>query len=427
MMKPLRIGLLGLGTVGAGTVRVLADNAPELEQRTGRALKVVRAAVRDPHKARDCDLHGVQIDADADALVRDPDVDVVVELMGGTERARELVCAALAAGKPVVTANKALIAECSDAVFAAARASGQAVAFEAAVAGGIPIIKVLREGLAGNRIDEVAGIINGTTNYILTRMSQDGVEFAPALAEAQAKGYAEADPTFDVEGIDAAHKLAILAALAFGVPMRTDWIRTIGLTQVSSADIRYAKELGYRVKHLAIARRGAAGIELRVEPTLVPKNSFVAKIDGVMNGVMLSGNAVGSTGLHGPGAGALATASSVVADLVDIALGRALATPLSADSASAVVPAEVETAFYLRMQVADRPGVMKEISTVLAGLEISIEAIVQREVEAEQDATVVLLTHSVRTGALERAVEALQSLPVVHGPIVRMRVEHLEQ
>ncbi|MGJ8668816.1 MAG: homoserine dehydrogenase [Oceanococcus sp.] len=422
----LKIGLLGLGTVGSGCVKVLRENAQEINARAGQTIQIVRAAVRDPSQSRDCDLSGIAIDSDADGLVADPNVDVVVELMGGTGRARELVLAALANGKSVVTANKALIAEHGGEIFAAASAANCKIAFEAAVAGGIPIIKALREGLSANRVDEIAGIINGTTNFILSRMEADGAAFADVLAEAQALGYAEADPTFDVEGIDAGHKLAILATLAFDIPLATDQLHTIGVGVVSAQDIRYASEQGYRIKHLAIARRSDAGVELRVEPTLVPKAAFVAKVDGVMNGVSIKGNAVGSTGFYGPGAGGMATASAVVADIVDVALGRALPSPPMANSLPIVAVADVVSAHYLRMQVRDEPGVLKTISSILAALGISIEAMVQKEINDKQ-AEVVLITHEVSTGILRQALDELAGSGVVQGTIVQMRVEHLSE
>lgn len=422
----LKIGLLGLGTVGAGTVTVLRENHQDISARAGREIEIVRAAVRDPALARECNLSGIEVDSDADALVADPRIDVVVELMGGIGRARELVLAALANGKSVVTANKALIAEHGKEIFECAQQHGQIVAFEAAVAGGIPIIKALREGLVGNRIDEIAGIINGTTNFILSRMEADGADFAEVLAEAQAKGYAEADPTFDVEGIDAGHKLAILATLAFDIPLATDQLHTIGVGKVSAEDITYASELGYRIKHLAVARRGEAGVELRVEPTLVPKVAFVAKVDGVMNGVSICGNAVGTTGFYGPGAGGMATASAVVADIVDVARGHAIAPPAMAQDVEFVPQSAVVSAHYLRMQVTDQSGVMNTISGILAGLDISIEAMVQKE-SGHGQAEVVLITHEASTGAINQAMTELEARDAVHGSIVQMRLEHLSE
>lgn len=420
----LKIGLLGLGTVGCGTVNVLRENAREIEARAGCPIEIVRACVRDPARARDCDLTGIEIDTDADALVADPRIDVVVELMGGIGRARELVLAALANGKSVVTANKALIAEHGAEIFEAAQAQGRFLAFEAAVAGGIPIIKALREGLAGNRIEQIAGIINGTTNFILSKMEAEEAAFAEVLAEAQELGYAEADPSFDIEGIDAGHKLAILATLAFDMPLATAHLNTVGVSRVSAQDIDYASELGYRIKHLAIARHSEAGVELSVEPTLVPKTAFVGKIDGVMNGIAISGNAVGTAGFYGPGAGALATASSVVGDLVDIARGHVVAPPAMREDIRILPQTEVVCAHYLRLEVRDRSGVMKTISTILAELDISIEAMLQREAH-DDHASVVLLTHEISMGYMMQAIEQLEASEVVQGPIMRLRVEHL--
>lgn len=422
----LKIGLLGLGTVGGGTVQVLRDNATQIAQRAGTDIQIVRAAVRDASKARDIDLSGIQVDSDADALIADPNIDLVVELMGGVGRARELVLAALANGKSVVTANKALIAEHGLEIFAAAEQGGGQLAFEAAVAGGIPVIKAVREGLAGNQISEIAGIINGTTNFILTKMESDGADFADVLAEAQAKGYAEADPTFDVEGIDAGHKLAILAMLAFDMQLATEQLQTIGVGKVTVEDIEHADEMGYRIKHLAMARLHETGVELRVEPTLVPKAAFVAKVDGVMNGVAIKGNAVGTAGFYGPGAGALATASAVVADIVDLARGNGLAVPSTHAQRSVLAQSEVISGHYLRMQVQDRAGVMSAISSALAQHQVSIEAMVQKET-GEGQAEVVLITHDVAKGQLDEALQGLEASDVVNGAITHLRVEQLSE
>jgi homoserine dehydrogenase len=317
-MRPVNVGLLGIGTVGGGTINVLARNAEEIARRAGRSIRITRASARDLTKPRICDTAGIELTTDSRSLVDDPELDVIVELIGGTDVARELVLGAIASGKHVVTANKALIAHHGNEIFAAAHERGVMVAFEAAVAGGIPIIKTLREALAGNRIEWLAGIINGTGNFILTQMSEAGRAFDEVLAEAQQLGYAEADPTFDVEGIDAAHKLSILAAIAFGKPIAFDRVYTEGISQVTPLDIGYAEQLGYRIKHLGIARRTEAGIELRVHPTLVPARQLLAAVDGVMNAVLVKGDAVGPTLYYGAGAGAEATASSVVADLVDV-------------------------------------------------------------------------------------------------------------
>lgn len=423
----LKIGLLGLGTVGSGCVNVLREGASEIMQRAGQEIEIVRAAVRDPALQRDCDLAGISVDTDADALVADPNVDVVVELMGGIGRARELVLAALANGKSVVTANKALIAEHGGEIFEAAQQSGGDVAFEAAVAGGIPIIKALREGLSGNRIEEIAGIINGTTNFILSRMEADGSAFVDVLAEAQAKGYAEADPTFDVEGIDAGHKLAILATLAFDMPLATAQLHTVGVGLVAAEDIEYADELGYRIKHLAIARRSDAGVELRVEPMLVPRQAFVAKVDGVMNGISIKGNAVGTAGFYGPGAGAMATASSVVADIIDVARKRVVPPPAMRNDLNVIAQSDVVSAHYLRMQVRDESGVLKTISSILAGLQISVEAMMQKELDEPEAAEVIIVTHEASMGALHQAMDELAASGAVQGDIVQMRVEQLSE
>ncbi len=424
-MQPLRIGILGLGTVGAGTVRVLTDNADSITQRAGRPMQVVAAAVRDPHQPRDCQLAGMRLETDPLAVARADDVDVVVELLGGTTVAREAVLAALQAGKSVVTANKALIAEHGSEIFAASHAANRVIAFEAAVAGGIPIIKALREGLAGNAISEINGLINGTTNFILTKMHSEGASFAPVLKEAQELGYAEADPTFDVEGIDAAHKLAILAMLAFDLPLRTDRIRTRGVGIVDAADLKAADALGYRIKHLAVARRSAEGIELRVEPTLLPQDSYLAKVDGVMNGVIVVGSAVGSAGFYGPGAGALATASAVVADLVDMAQGRVLPGPGPGEERPFVDPMAVSSEHYLRLIVKDEPGVLQTLTGLLAASDVSIEALVQKELKAPLGhAQIVILTHSVRLGTIEDVMRQLAELDCVLEPPTHLRVSN---
>ncbi len=422
---PLRLGILGLGTVGAGTVRVLTDNAESIAQRAGRPLQVVAAAVRDPHQPRDCQLAGMRLETDPLAVARAEDVDVVVELLGGTTIAREAVLAALQAGKSVVTANKALIAEHGPEIFAASRAAGQVIAFEAAVAGGIPIIKALREGLAGNAISEINGLINGTTNFILTKMHNEGAAFAPVLKEAQELGYAEADPTFDVEGIDAAHKLAILAMLAFDLPLQTDRIRTRGVGLVDAADLEAAEGLGYRIKHLAVARRSVDGVELRVEPTLLPQDSYLAKVDGVMNGVIVVGSAVGSAGFYGPGAGALATASAVVADLIDMAQGRVLPGPGPGEERPFVDPLAVVSEHYLRLVVKDEPGVLQTVTGLLAASGVSIEALVQKELKKPVGrAQIVILTHAVRLGTMEDVIAQLAELDCVQQQPTHLRVSN---
>ncbi len=436
-MRPVRVGLLGLGTVGCGTVTVLRRNADEIARRAGRAIEVVRAAVRDPARARPCATEGIAVDGDARALVEDPAIDVVVELIGGTDPARELVLAAIERGKHVVTANKALIALHGNEVFEAAQRRGVMVAFEAAVAGGIPIIKALREGLAGNRILWVAGIINGTSNFILTEMRDAGREFADVLAEAQARGYAEADPTFDVEGIDAAHKLTILASIAFGIPLQFERVYTEGISRLTAEDVAYAGELGYRVKHLGIARRTEEGVELRVHPTLIPERRLIANVDGVMNAVLVMGDAVGPTLYYGAGAGAEPTASAVVADLVDVVRTMTadpenrvphLAFQPDALADHPVLPVEaVETAYYLRMEVEDRPGVLAEVARILGERGISIEAVIQKEPRAgETHVPLILLTHRVREGRMNEALAAIEALAPVRGSVTRIRLETLD-
>lgn len=423
MQQPLKIGVLGLGTVGAGTLRVLSDNAASIQQRAGRPLEVVAAAVRNPAQPRDCQLAGLRLETDPLAVARADDVDVVVELIGGTDRARDAVLAALAAGKPVVTANKALIAEHGPEIFAAARETGQPLAFEAAVAGGIPIIKAVREGLAGNAITEINGLINGTTNFILTKMQAEGADFGPVLEEAQQLGYAEADPTFDVQGIDAAHKLAILAMLGFDLPLDLQRIRTRGVDQVESADLDAAQDLGYRIKHLAVARRSSAGVEMYVEPTLLPEGSYLAKVDGVMNGVVIAGSAVGSAGFYGPGAGALATASAVVADLIDVARGRVLPGPGPGEALPYVDPDTVISQHYLRLKVRDEPGVLQTITGLLAQAQVSVESLIQKELDG-QSAQLVLLTHEVSLGTIQAVLDQLTHLDCVQGEPVHFRVSN---
>ncbi|KXX64152.1 homoserine dehydrogenase [Marichromatium gracile] len=436
-MKPVKIGLLGLGTVGGGTVSVLANNAAEIARRAGREIQIAHAAAR----AYDADaIDGLErigrIGDDAFAVVEDPEVEVVIELIGGYSPARELVLRAIENGKHVVTANKALIALHGNEIFAAAREHGVTVGFEAAVAGGIPIIKAVREGLAANHIEWVAGIINGTGNFILTEMRDKGRDFADVLAEAQALGYAEADPTFDVEGIDAAHKLTILGSLAFGIPLQFDRCFTEGISKIGALDVAYAAELGYRIKHLGIARRGEQGIELRVHPTLIPERRLLANVDGVMNAVLVKGDAVGPTLYYGAGAGALPTASAVVADLVDVV--RTLTTdPSNRVPHLAFQPDEladtpvlemeaVETAYYLRLSALDQPGVMARIASILGEHGISIEAIKQQEPgEGETHVPLVMLTHRVLERQMNAALDQIEALDSVQGEIIRIRVEML--
>ncbi len=436
-MTPLKVGVMGLGTVGQGVVRLLTNNAEEIARRVGRPLQVTHASVRDPNRARDCDTRSITLVADPAQIAREADVDIVVEAIGGISPARELIEAALARGKPVVTANKALLAEDGDRIFAKARAAGVSVAYEAAVAGGIPVIKAIREGLAGNRIERLAGIINGTCNYILTQMQAKGESFADALKAAQKLGYAEADPTFDIEGFDAAHKLTILASIAYGMPLNAKAVSVEGITGVTAQDIALAQTLGYRIKLLGIAKRGSHAnsdrVELRVHPTLIPEQALLAKVDGVLNAVVVQGNAVGEVGFYGRGAGGDATASAIVADLVDLA--RAIgadprhAVPALAFQPDAVRPlpvlpmAEVESAFYLRLKVADEPGVLSQLTAILAEHDISIEAILQREPQGEEDAHVALITSVVQQQRFDHAVAQIRGLPFVRDDIAQLRVE----
>ncbi|MFP4075257.1 MAG: homoserine dehydrogenase [Halochromatium sp.] len=437
-MEPVKIGLLGLGTVGGGSVTVLTRNANEIARRAGRAIRITHAAARQYDPARIEGLERIdRISDDAFAVVDDPEVDIVIELIGGYSPARELVLRAIANGKHVVTANKALIALHGNEIFAAAQAKGVMVAFEAAVAGGIPIIKALREGLAANRIEWIAGIINGTGNFILSEMRDKGRAFAEVLAEAQALGYAEADPTFDVEGIDAAHKLTILGSLAFGIPLQFDKTFTEGISQIEPQDVAFAAELGYRIKHLGITRRTAAGIEMRVHPTLIPHRRLIANVDGVMNAVLVKGDAVGPTLYYGAGAGALPTASAVVADVVDLV--RALTTdPTNRVPHLAFQPDEladtpvlpiaaVETAYYLRITALDRPGVMAAIAGILSEEGISIEAIKQKEPAAgETSVPLIMLTHRIEEAAMDRAIARIEAFDGSVGAVVRIRMEGLE-
>ena len=431
---PLKVGLLGLGTVGQGVVRILTKNAEEIARRVGRPVIVTHASARDVSRARDVSLAGIEIIADPMQIAANADVDVIVEAIGGLSPAKELVLAALERGKPVVTANKALLALQGNAIFEAAQRKGVMVAFEASVGGGIPVIKAIREGLAGNRIEALAGIINGTCNYILTQMTEKGQAFEDALADAQRLGYAEADPTFDVEGVDAAHKLTILASIAFGMPLSFDKVSVEGIATVTPQDIKIAQALGYRIKHLGIAKRTDAGVELRAHATLVPEDRLLAKVDGVLNTVLLQGNAVGQIGLYGRGAGGDATASAVVADLVDVA--RALGSdarhhvPALAFQPGAVRELEViklddvVSAHYLRVTVADEPGVLKAITSILAELDISIEAILQKEPHDGADASVAVITSAIPERRFNEALSRVRQLPFVREGMSRFRVEY---
>ncbi len=435
-MKPVKVGLLGLGTVGGGTATVLKNNADEIARRAGRGIELDMAAALDLERAVELGLGDVRLTTDAWEVVNDPDIEIVVELIGGYSPARELVLQAIDNGKHVVTANKALIALHGNEIFQRAQERGVMVAFEAAVAGGIPIIKAVREGLAANKIQWVAGIINGTANYILTEMRDKGRPFDEVLAEAQALGYAEADPTFDIEGIDAAHKLTILASIAFGIPLQFDKVNTEGITGITTEDVAYAGELGYRIKHLGVARRTDGGIEMRVHPTLIPERRLIANVDGVMNAVLVQGDAVGPTLYYGAGAGALPTASAVVADIVDVTRTLTsdpenrvphLAFQPDALADTRILPmAEVQTGFYLRMRAKDQPGVLAEITRILGDRQISIEAFVQKEpAEGEAEVDIILLTHVVQEGAMNEAIAAIERLDVVSGQVTRIRVETL--
>jgi len=433
-LKAVKVGLIGLGTVGCGTVNVLARNRDEISRRAGRTIEVVQAAVKDLSKTRNCDLSPVDLTEDPFAVVNNPEIDVVVELIGGETLAKDLVLAAIANGKHVVTANKALIALHGNEIFQAAQNKGVMVAFEAAVAGGISIIKAIREGLAGNRVEWLAGIINGTSNYILTEMDKPGQNFADVLKEAQRLGYAESDPTFDIEGIDAAHKLTILASIAFGIPLQFERIYTDGITKIGAQDVQFANELGYRIKHLGIARRSEQGIELRVHPTLIPKTRLIANVNGVMNAVVVHGDAVGSTLHYGAGAGAEPTASAVVADIVDVVRvltadpnNRVPHLAFQPDSLSDTLVLdmdEVQTGFYLRLSVSDESGVLAKITDLFGEAGISIEALLQKP-SKEDTATVVVLTEVSREGDFNAVVSQIRQLPaVLHEPIF-FRVESL--
>jgi len=435
-VKPISVGLLGIGTVGGGTWEVLARNADEIQRRAGRAIRITRVADKALARARSIVKGKAIVTADAHEVTRAPDVDIVVELIGGYGVAKELVLDAIAHGKQVVTANKALLATHGNEIFAAAQKKGVMVAFEAAVGGGIPIIKALREGLTANRIEWIAGIINGTSNFILSEMRDKGLPFGEVLAEAQRLGYAEADPTFDIEGIDAAHKLTILSALAFGIPMQFRKAYTEGISKLTREDIRYAEELGYRIKLLGITKRTAKGIELRVHPTLVPARRLIANVEGVMNAILVKGDAVGPTLYYGAGAGSQPTASAVVADLVDVTRlitadpgHRVPHLAFQPDRLSdvRVLPiGEVETAYYLRMRVLDRPGVLADITRILAQGAISIDAMVQKEPgHGEKQVDIVLLTHRALEKNVAAALKRIEKLKTVVGKVTRIRCEEL--
>jgi homoserine dehydrogenase len=435
-MKPINVGLLGIGTVGGGTWEVLNRNADEIQRRAGRAIRIAVVADKEVQKARSIVRDGAKVVDDAFSVARGNDVEIVVELIGGYTVAKALVLEAIAHGKHVVTANKALLATHGNEIFAAAQKKGVMVAFEASVGGGIPIIKALREGLAANRIEWIAGIINGTSNFILSEMRDKGLPFESALRDAQARGYAEADPSFDIEGVDAAHKLTILSALAFGIPMQFEKCFREGIQKLTKADIGYAEALGYRIKLLGITRRAKSGIELRVHPTLVPARRLIANVEGVMNAILVKGDAVGPTLYYGAGAGAQPTASAVVADLVDVTrLITAdpehrvphLAFQPDRLSSDPVLPiGEVETSYYLRMRVLDRPGVLADITRILADSAISIEAMVQKEPgEGESRVDIVMLTHLALEKNVEQAMSKIERLTSVEGRVTRIRLESL--
>ncbi len=435
-MKPINVGLLGIGTVGGGTHAVLTRNQEEITRRAGRPIRITAVADRNVERARGLVGADVTVTDDAFSLVKDPNIDIIVELIGGYTTALELVMMAIENGKHVVTANKALLAVHGNAIFAAAQKKGVMVAFEAAVAGGIPIIKALREGLSANRIQWLAGIINGTTNFILSEMRDKGLSFETVLKEAQSLGYAEADPTFDIEGVDAAHKATLMASIAFGIPVQFDKAHVEGITRLDGIDIQYAEQLGYRIKLLGIAKRQANGVELRVHPTLVPAKRLIANVEGAMNAVLVWGDAVGATLYYGKGAGAEPTASAVIADLVDVTR-LATADPQNRVPHLAFQPDqlsdlpilpldEVETACYMRMRALDKPGVLADVTRILADLNISIDAMIQKEpAEGEAETDVVLLTHVARERDINAAIRNIEELASIHGKVTRIRMEAL--
>lgn len=443
-MKPIQVGLLGIGTVGSGVFNVLARNQDEISRRAGRGIQITMVADLDVARAKAVVGEGIQVVNDARAIIANPDIDIVIELIGGYGIARALVLEAIAAGKHVVTANKALLAVHGTEIFAAASAKGVMVAFEAAVAGGIPIIKALREGLTANRIQWIAGIINGTTNFILSEMRSKGLDFDVVLKEAQRLGYAEADPTFDIEGVDAAHKATIMSAIAFGIPVQFDKAYVEGITKLSAADIKYAEQLGYRIKLLGITKRAEKGIELRVHPSLVPAKRLIANVEGAMNAVVVQGDAVGTTLYYGKGAGSEPTASAVIADLVDIArlhtadpehrVPHLAFQPHTLSDAMDQLPvlpmSEVVTSYYLRLRVADQAGVLAKVTGLLAGAGVSIDAVLQREAdevggEGSTQTDLIILTHDTREGTMDSVIAQMQALPTVLAPITRIRKEEL--
>ncbi|HLP96964.1 MAG TPA: homoserine dehydrogenase [Sideroxyarcus sp.] len=435
-MKPINVGLLGIGTVGGGTFTVLQRNAEEITRRAGRPIRIVMVADRNVELAKKVTGGACRVTDDAFSVVSDPEVDIVVELIGGYGVAKELVLKAIANGKHVVTANKALLATSGNEIFKAAQDKGVMVAFEAAVAGGIPIIKALREGLTANRIEWIAGIINGTTNFILSEMRDKGLSFDTVLKEAQRLGYAEADPTFDIEGVDAAHKITILSSLAFGIPMQFDKAHVEGISKLDAADIKYAEQLGYRIKLLGITKRTDEGVELRVHPTLIPAKRLIANVEGAMNAVLVQGDAVGATLYYGKGAGAEPTASAVIADLVDVTRTATadpqnrvphLAFQPNAMADLKVLPMdEVVTSYYLRLRVQDKPGVLADITRILADEQISIDAVIQKEPEeGEEQTDLIMLTHQTREKRINSAIAKIEALKVVAGKVTKLRLEEL--
>ncbi len=437
-MKPINVGLLGIGTVGGGTFTVLARNEAEITRRAGRPIRISVVADKNLELARQVTQGKVRLTDDAFAVVADPEVDIIVELIGGCGVARELVMKAIENGKHVVTANKALLAKHGNEIFAAAQKKGVMVAFEAAVAGGIPIIKALREGLTANRIQWIAGIINGTTNFILSEMRDKGLPFAAVLKEAQQLGYAEADPTFDIEGVDAAHKLTIMSAIAFGIPMQFDKAYVEGISKLEADDIKYAEQLGYRIKLLGITKRKKNGIELRVHPTLIPAKCLIANVEGAMNAVLVQGDAVGASLYYGKGAGAEPTASAVIADLVDVTRLHTVDSkhrvphlafrPDSLADTPILPQSEVETSYYLRLSVSDKPGVLADITRILADQHISIEAMIQREPSVGEDQTdIIMLTHQTCEKHIDAAIARIEALSVVKRKVIRLRLEDLDK
>ncbi len=433
-VKPVRLAILGLGTVGGGTLKLLQENAAEIARRTGRDIQITHVGTRRPRP--DLNLEGIAQSDDLLSIVRQDDVDIVIEVIGGMQLAHDVMLEAIRHGKHVITANKALLAEHGNELFKEAEKHHVQIAFEAAVAGGIPIIKVMREGLAANKIEWLAGIINGTGNFILTEMRDKGRAFADVLTEAQELGYAEADPTFDVEGIDAAHKLTLLASIAFGIPLQFEKVYTEGISKLTAQDVRYAEELGYRIKHLGIARRLPNGIELRVHPTLIPEERLIANVNGVKNAVMVQSNPVGSTLYYGAGAGSGATASAVVADVLDLV--RFISTqntpeyvphlafqPNALADTPILAADQMTTAYYLRLDAEDHPGVLAEVTSILSAAGINIDAVLQKPAHDQGRVPVVLLTQPVIEANMNQAITQIEQLPAIKAPVVRIRLEAL--